>query len=285
MVDVLVLNYNDAQTTINFIRNIKDFKNIRKIVVVDNCSTDDSLKRILAFASDKLDVVKTPLNGGYGLGNNFGIRYLIENYRSEYILLSNPDVIVEEETISELERFLKANQDYALAAPFMLDSSGARQVNTCFRIPNMWDYILSFEMIWSKWFSKYFYKDIVLENGKCKDVDGISGSMFMMNAYYMNKYGMYDENIFLYCEEITLGMKLKEAGLKTALLPQYSFVHNHSVSISRTYKSEMKKHNLLIKSKLFVIKQYYGASAIEYLLAKIMSKVSLIETWIWIKIR
>ncbi len=44
------------------------------------------------------------------------------------------------------------------------------------------------------------------ENVVYKDVDGVSGSMFMMNAKEMLKHGMYDENIFLYCEEISLAI-------------------------------------------------------------------------------
>ena len=69
--------------------------------------------------------------------------------------------------------------------------------------------------------------------------------MFMMNAKEMLKHGMYDENIFLYCEEISLAIKLKKAGKKTALLPRQYFIHNHSVSISKSYGTEIKRHILL----------------------------------------
>ena len=113
------------------------------------------------------------------------------------------------------------------------------------------------------------------------DKTGVSGSMFMMNAKEMLKHGMYDENIFLYCEEISLAIKLKKAGKKTALLPRQYFIHNHSVSISKSYGTEIKRHRLLVNSKLYVIKQWYNASIVTYVLALIMSRISLVEIGLW----
>lgn len=284
MIDVLILNYNDAETTLSYIDHIVDYKVIHKIVVVDNCSTDDSVVLFQKHHFDKVEVIATKENGGYGSGNNYGIKYLVENYNSDYILISNPDVIVEENTIIQLELFLTKHEDYAIAAPFMLDKDYKKQINTAFRIPNLWDYILSFDMFWMKYKSKTFYKNILQEKVSCKTVDGVSGSMLMINAKHMIDYGMYDENIFLYCEEISLAIKLKKAGLKTALLPNYNFVHNHSVSISKTYSSELKKHKLLVKSKLYVIRHYYDANRVSYIFAWLMSRISIIETLIWAKV-
>lgn len=281
MIDVLVLNYNDAMTTLNYVNKIKTYKNVRHILVVDNFSTDNSVQLLSDIISEKVEVIVSNKNGGYGAGNNYGIKYLIDKYNSDYILLSNPDVIVEDETINKLEEFLRNNQDYVIAAPFMLDKYRNRQINTAFRIPNLWDYILSFDLVWSKWLSKYFYKDILTENVVYKDVDGVSGSMFMMNAKEMLKHGMYDENIFLYCEEISLAIKLKKEGKKTALLPRQYFIHNHSVSISKSYGTEIKRHRLLVNSKLYVIKQWYNASIVTYVLALIMSRISLVEIGLW----
>ena len=78
MVDVLILNYNDAKTTLEYVEKVKNYKNIRKILVVDNCSTDDSTQMFQKNVSDKLEVISSGRNGGYGAGNNYGIRYLAD---------------------------------------------------------------------------------------------------------------------------------------------------------------------------------------------------------------
>ena len=281
MVDVLILNYNDANTSIECAKRMENADIIRKILIVDNNSTDDSLSTLRKITSQKIETLSVDSNGGYGAGNNKGIRYLVEKYNSEYILLCNPDTIIENKVIEDLEFFLKKNRDYAIVAPFMCDCNEKKQLNTAFRIPSPIDYIMSFEILWSKYISHTFYRDILNTTTEVKDVDCVSGSLFMMDAFKMMNYGMYDEKIFLYCEELSLGMRLKKNGLKTALLPQKYFIHNHSVTISKTYKREFQRHKLLIRSKLYIIKNYYNAKFYMRCLAYVLSGISIIEICMW----
>lgn len=278
MVDALVLNYNDADTTIKFLKKVSLYNNIRKIVVVDNCSTDDSLKKLQKYQNNKIDIIASKNNGGYGAGNNLGIRYLFNQYESPFILLSNPDVIVEESTIEKMEKFLCANLDYTIVAPFMLNSNKKKQFNTAFKIPNNKEYILSLEMLFSKLKKTFYYKGIEEDDREIRQVGAVSGSMFLMNTEKMLKYGMFDENIFLYCEEVVLGLRLQKTGQKTALLLQESFIHDHSVSINKTFKSEAKKKKLLVKSKLYVIKNYYKTRGWWLAIAYFLGGISIIES-------
>lgn len=290
--DALVLNYNDAPTTAQFVKSIRDFSCIGKILVVDNCSTDSSFDELVALADEKIVVVKTDRNGGYGYGNNYGVRYLHTHYKSEFILLSNPDVIVDEKTLSALELFLRNERDYAVVAPSMLDPNRDRCLNAAFKIPSKRDFVFSTNWLFERIFRPMFYKDIKNPGLLKKDVDAVAGSLFLMNADYVLKSGLFDENIFLYWEEIVLGMKIKSVHKKAALLTNEFFVHNHSVTISKTYKSAISKQRLFIKSKLYVLKHYYRANFIEYFFAYCLAKISLIDVLIvpklvkkWKKIR
>ena len=280
MIDILVLNYNDSSTTVQFVERLESLPCARRILVVDNHSTDDSLKKLSSLQNDKIIVVQTKKNGGYGAGNNWGVRYLHEHFKSDYILLSNPDVIVTNEVCEQLEIFLRNNQDYALAAPFMLNAQKERQYNTAFRIPSKWEYILSIDLFLSKLTGSFYYKDIKEERKTIKNVGSVTGSMFLMRTKDMLDYGMYDENIFLYCEELVLGIKMRNAHKKIALLTDCSFIHNHSVSISKTYKSAVSKHKLFMKSKLYAIKHYYQTNFIEYSIAWLLSKISTVEIFL-----
>lgn len=280
MIDILVLNYNDAVTTTSFVELVRLYSCVRKILVVDNHSKDNSLESLKTLEHDKVIVVDSGENKGYGAGNNFGIRYLNDFYHSEYILLSNPDVIVEEKVLIELENFLINNIDYAIVAPFMLNAKGIKEYNTAFRIPSKWEYILSIDRLLSKIKGSFYYKNIKSETQNAKDVDSVTGSMFLMRTKDMLEYGMYDENIFLYCEELILGIKMQNAQKKIALLPNLTFIHNHSISISKTYKSLVAKQRLFMCSKLYTIKHYYHANFFEYFVAFILSKLSIIEIFI-----
>ena len=279
MVDVLVLNYNDSSTTIDFVNLIKKYKIVRKILVVDNCSTDDSVNIIKKITDDKIEILVSNINGGYGYGNNFGINYLINKYKSEYILLANPDTIIEEKTIINMLSFLKNNSAYSIVAPYMKNNNGVKQLNTAFKIPGKIEYIMLLSLFYSIVTKSNFYKNLDKLDSPFLEVDAVSGSLFMFKASDMKKYGMYDENIFLYCEELLLGIKMKNNGKKIALLLKDSFIHNHSVSISKSYKSDISRRKLLLKSQLYVLKKYYKCNNVEFALANIIASWSIVESF------
>lgn len=283
MVDLIVLNYNDANTTIDFIDTIKEYPSIKNIIIVDNCSTDISFSMLLKLKNDRIHVIQTDRNGGYGSGNNFGIRYLQNIDHSNYVLQCNPDVYIDNDTIVNMEAFLSSNSEYALVAPVMHNSTGVPQKDTAFKINNCLTYILSFEMILSKLFRIGLYNDL-LDNSSCHfDVDAVAGSLFMFDFDVMVNHGMFDERVFLYCEERILGMKFADAGYKTAVLLKEKFVHNHSVTINKVYNSSLKTRKLLNQSRQFVVKEYYHASRFVQLLCKLLCQLSLLELFIRVK--
>ena len=101
MTGIVILNYNDSKTTSEMLDKIKSFKTLNHIVVVDNNSSDDSLKVLEKYKSEKIDIVANKENKGYAYGNNVGIRYLRDTYKCDYVFISNPDIIVSEETIKK----------------------------------------------------------------------------------------------------------------------------------------------------------------------------------------
>lgn len=280
MVDVVVLNFNDGETTSEFVEHVSRFHNIGHIVIVDNRSTDDSFEMLKGMESEKTSLIRSERNGGYGYGNNYGIRYLKEKFNPEFILLSNPDVIVEEPTITKMEEFLRLHSDYAIVAPFMCDKNGVKQSNSAFKLPTASQYIRSLGMLYSKYKHPLRYDGYENSQNEYMDVGAVSGSMFMFRTEAMIEYGMYDENIFLYCEEVVLGLKMHKARKKIALLMQETFIHNHSVSISKSFKSDVAKRKILNRSKLYVIRNYFRVNWSEYFAAVILSKVGIVETLI-----
>lgn len=276
-IDIVVLNYNDAKTTCDFVKRVRNYICIKKIVVVDNCSSDDSFSILNSLRSAKIDIIRTERNGGYGAGNNYGIKYLNNCSDSRYILLANPDTIIKENTIIQMVRFMNKHEEYAIVAPYMLNKDGLRTSHCAFRLPTKLEYVLSFGMIYSKFVHSFLYKSLVEKDDEILDVDAVSGALFMMNKKKMIEDGMYDENIFLYCEEVVLGMKMKKTNNKIGLMCRESFIHNHSQSISKTYSSVLSRQKLLIASKLYVIKKYYKAGPILYFIAVLVSHVSLFE--------
>lgn len=278
-VAVLVLNYNDPYTTIDYLNMIKEYKYIKYILVVDNCSTDESYSQIYQYANDKIKIIKTDHNGGYGYGNNFGLNYISDYLKVSHVLITNPDVKYKEEDVRCLANAF--DDKTAVASLMMKNARGEDELGCVWKVPSKNDYIFSSLLVLSKIFHFYRYKksEIITSQGKVY-VDCVAGSMLMVDLEKMIKYGMYDENIFLYGEETTLGCKLKKHGLKTVFLPNRSFLHLHGESTKKTIKTTSKRWKMMLNSRYYILKNYLGANYFYLLVARIVYAISFFEIWI-----
>jgi GT2 family glycosyltransferase len=87
----IVLNYNDADTTIEQLSRIRGYGCFDAVIVVDNHSTDDSFVRLKDCTAGHVIFLEAGRNGGYGAGNNLGLKYAREILHARYALIANPD--------------------------------------------------------------------------------------------------------------------------------------------------------------------------------------------------
>ena len=73
----VIINYNTSKLTKRLVKNIKDYKSISKIIIVDNASTDNSYKILKKIENDKLEVVKADTNKGFSAGMNICVKRAI----------------------------------------------------------------------------------------------------------------------------------------------------------------------------------------------------------------
>lgn len=281
MIDVVVLNYNDAESTKKYVERICDFSVIDHIVIVDNNSSDDSMNILSQLNNIKISVVQSGKNGGYGYGNNVGVMYAINKFNSEYIAITNPDVIYSNECLEKCAKYLKklSKKKYAVVAPTMRDIND-RFVVSAWNIPT-WNEYSCFSL---SLLGKIFKLEYVYPNSEdYTDCECIAGSMLLIDSKVFKKIGMYDENIFLYCEETVLGIKLKNYGYKTALINSESFVHAHSVSINKSIASVYKQQKIMWESRLYTLNKYYNINKFKLTIVKILSFLGLLETRVRIR--
>ncbi|MEG1301815.1 MAG: glycosyltransferase, partial [Erysipelotrichaceae bacterium] len=114
----IIINYNDSKTTIELLNNILNYGCINEIVVVDNNSKDDSLIQLKKYQSNRITILSSKLNNGYGAGINIGAKYLINKYGDCNLIVSNSDVIIKNE--SDLVTLLKdMKADCGMIAPII----------------------------------------------------------------------------------------------------------------------------------------------------------------------
>lgn len=283
--DAVVLNYNDAATTIHFVESIQNYSCIERIVVVDNCSTDGSFETLCKYRNDKIIVIKTERNGGYGYGNNNGISFLVKNYNTRYIIISNPDVEVSEGTVAGCLNYLTKNPNCAVVAPMMKMKNMEKSYHCAWRIPSFCQYLFFSLVFLGKLGEKMYYGRNFLDGSGPVNVGCVAGSFLVVDAEKFVKAGLYDENIFLYCEETTLGIRLRKVNYDSVLLRDLYFVHHHSISINKSIQSVINQKKLMWNSREYVLNHYYKNNFIRRFIIRLVKLVSLLEDRVYLKIK
>ncbi len=268
---LIVLNYNDAATTSSFLEFAQLYRVIDKIVVVDNCSTDDSLKVLSQYSNSKIDVISTKKNGGYGYGNNFGAKYAISKYRPDIIFFSNPDVFFEEKVVEKMQSFLTQNNDVGIVTPLV------NQGYNVWPIPNYFG-ILEQLLLVSFNIEKAIIRTNIErnENNYCL-VGVVEGSFFAIKASVFEKVNGFDEKTFLYGEENILAYKLKEKGFREAALCDSYYDHFHSVTIKKVFKSKIKTYKYCRAGMLVYLNDYLKVNKIQKCIFNLVFIVGYVE--------
>ena len=275
-VGMIILNYNDYETTNKYIKKIKNYNVLNKIVIVDNNSSDNSFEELEKLKNEKISVIQTKENKGYAYGNNYGIKYLNDNYDVDYIIISNPDIIVEEETIERLKKDLDNNNDISMISPVIKQLD---EIKRGWRLPEIKDEILSN----INYYQRKVVKKLEYDDSKYKEnltkVDVVSGCFFMIRKDILDLVGYFDESTFLYYEENILGYKLKNIDKKTFVDNEVSVVHDLSISVDKSFNS-IKKYKILKESQKYYVKDYLKANIFDMILLGLTYRVSLVVAYI-----
>lgn len=243
---IIILNYNDWKNTSLMLEDIQKYKVLDYIIVVDNCSTDESVKKLKKFENKKIKIVVANKNKGYAAGNNIGIKYLIENYEVDNIIISNPDIIVREEEIKILMEDLK-QEEISVIAPVIKEP---KSMSRGWKLPTFTSELISNIPFFHKYEFKILgYKAEEYQTDLTK-VDVVKGCFFIIKKEAFEKINYFDENTFLYYEEIIMGKKLKDLGLNTYVDNRVTIIHALSQSVDKSV-NRMNKFKILKESQFY----------------------------------
>lgn len=286
MISLVVLNYNDAMETINFVNSIKENKYLDNIIIVDNASLDNSIEKIRNsfIKSSKIHILESKKNGGYASGNNIGLKYAIKKLNSDYIIISNPDVrISNEKTIKEMKLVFEKMNKIGVVAPKMNTSKNNNEEDiAAWKLPSLMDdIILSLGVLRKLIGNPVTYKKSYLSSKKHLEVEVLPGSFFMVSKKSITEVDLLDEATFLYGEERILGYKMKKLGYREILITDNEYLHFHGQTISKNIKNELNKLKLLNKSRYYYQKRYNNINILNRLIFAVFLIISLIERGIY----
>ncbi|MDD2224580.1 MAG: glycosyltransferase family 2 protein [Candidatus Shapirobacteria bacterium] len=233
---IIVLNWKQAKLTIETITSVLKIKHDSfdyQIILVDNGSSDDSLKIFnQEYKNNKLvKIINTKGNYGYAGGNNFGIDYALKN-KFDFLVLLNNDVLVKPNFLEEL---LKESTNYDIIGPKIYFAPGFEYHKDRYQKKDLGKVIWSMggQIDWNNIYGSNISIDEVDNdqfNKIINNVDFISGCCLMASRQVFQKIGKLDENYFMYFEDVDFCQRAKNAGFKMACIPKSIIWHLNSGS-------------------------------------------------------
>ena len=245
---VIIVNYNVKyfleQCLYSVYRAKQDLK--LEIFVVDNNSVDGSC----AMVSEKFpgaELIRNDKNLGFSKANNQAIR----KARGRYILLLNPDTLIEEDTLVKCVVYMDAHPRGGGLGVKMIDGKGkflpeSKRALPTPRVAFFKIFGLTRLFPRSRIFGKYHLG--YLDRDKIQDVDILTGAFMMLRKTALDEVGLLDEDFFMYGEDIDLSHRLKNAGYTNVYYPETTIIH---------YKGESTR-----KGSLNFVLTFYNAMLI-----------------------
>jgi O-antigen biosynthesis protein len=245
---VIIVNYNVKhfieQCLLSVRAALKDID--AEVFVVDNNSVDGS-QQMLRDRFPDITLIESKENLGFSAGNNLAMRIAT----GEYVLLLNPDTVVEESTFQKCLEFMDAHPDAGALGVKMIDGEGKFLPESKRGLPTPWVAfykIFGFSRLFPK--SKKFgqYHLGFLDKDQDHQVDVLSGAYMWMRKACLDKIGLLDETFFMYGEDIDLSYRVTLGGYKNYYFAGTKIIH---------YKGESTK-----KGSLNYVKVFYNAMII-----------------------
>ena len=217
-----------------------------EVWVVDNNSVDDSVEMVQEKFPE-VRLIANRHNPGFAIANNQAIR----ESTGEFVLLLNPDTLVEEDTFSKCLAFMDAHPDAGALGVKLIDGSGKYLPESKRGFPSPWVAFcktvgLSAIFPKSRLFNGYYMG--YLDPEKSHAVDVLVGAFMFIRRTALDKAGLLDEAFFMYGEDIDLSYRIKAAGFENYYFPDTKIIH---------YKGESTK-----KGSLNYVRTFYQAMII-----------------------
>ena len=203
-----------------------------EVFVVDNNSADGSCEMVRRTFPQTI-LIENKHNPGFSFANNQAIKMA----KGKYVLLLNPDTVVEEDCFKTCINFMDAHEDAGALGVKMIDGKGKFLPESKRGLPT--PQVAFYKMFGlaslfpkSKRFGQYHLG--YLSNNEVHQVDVLAGAFMLIRKATLDKIGLLDEDYFMYGEDIDLSYRITQGGYKNYYLPKTTIIHYKGESTKKT---------------------------------------------------
>ena len=257
---VIILNYNVRyfleQCVLSVENAIKN--NDAEIIVIDNNSSDDSCAMMKQrFPNVKL--IENKENLGFPKGNNIGVAQA----KGEYICILNPDTVVAEDAFTKVLAFAKKQPHLGIVGVKLIDGTGNFLPESKRGIPTPWVAFTKITGLYkifpkSRIFGKYYAQH--LSENETGKVDILVGAFMVMKRNLYNEIGGFDENCFMYSDDIDLSYRVLKIGKSNYYFDGTSVIHYKGESTVKdgTYMKRFQEAMNFFYKKHFKVSFFFS---------------------------
>lgn len=229
-----------------------------EVIVVDNNSVDDSCEMVREKFPEVI-LIENKDNKGFSKANNQGVAIA----KGEYILFLNPDTVVPEDCLKSLTDYMDSHPEAGSIGPRIIDGKGQYAPDGKKSFPSLSVAIFKTTGINkvfknSPYFNKYYA--VHIGENETAPVDVLSGCCMMVRTKVLSEIGgAFDEDYFMYCEDVDLAYRIQQAGYQNIYYPETTIIHYKGESTRKATLSYVRIFNEALS--LFVKKHYSKQNA------------------------
>lgn len=224
MIDIVIVNWNSGNLLAKCVGSIFTEKNIplvNKIIIIDNSSSDASATSIRK--DEKITLLLNKQNAGFSKAGNQGFRLCT----SPYVLLLNPDAALLDTTLADCIAFMNANEGVDILGCKLLNDAGIKTAS-CSRFPSPVRIFFDATGL-SKIAPRLFTPATLMtdwDHNENRDVDLVMGAFMVIRKKVFEQIGFFDEQFFVYYEEVDFSKRLALSGGRTFYNKDITAVHS-----------------------------------------------------------
>lgn len=267
---IIIVNYNSTGFLENCLKSI--FFNQHgislKVIVVDNHPAEGAKGKIETRFPHVM-LIENDRNLGFAKACNQGLMVA----QSKYILFLNPDTIIKNDVFARCIEFIRSNSDTGLLGCKLVNANGSLQPS-CADFPYIHKLILDHTIRW-KIFPDAIREKLLLRywtHDRIREVDWVLGAFMLARLDLLKQMGGFDEDFFLYGEDLELCYRIQQAGWKVVFFPYSEVIHFGNQiwdtqrlirvydAILKFYSKHLSSHKLLllnffIKTRLYLLRR------------------------------
>ncbi|MHC4124855.1 MAG: glycosyltransferase family 2 protein [Planctomycetota bacterium] len=248
-ISIIIVNFNTGDLLAECIKSIKQTitGHVYEVFVVDNASSDDSLKKAQRLYRD-ITIVKNRDNLGFARANN----QAMQNCHGRFILLLNPDTLLVDNAVDVMIDYMDKDDSIAVVGSRLLNKDRTTQASTAGSFPYL-AVVFNETFSLSKFFPKSRrFRGLYLRNntGSAVEVDWVSGACMLVRRSVIEQVGMLNEGFFMYFEDQEWCYRIKNAGHKIIYYPAAQVIHYEKQSIGKLAVGDFRKNQIPYKKYL-----------------------------------